>query len=358
MPTRLLMLLLIAGLTLPPGPAPAASSAALGRPAPAFTLADDRGVRHSLAQFCGRPVALLFFCGCPDCTRTAALWAQLQRGSTLPGRAATLVVFSGDNRAARAFADQTNLDLTHTVLLPDPTQRVSQGTYAAEPCPRVFIIDAAGRVRYTNRHTGTSPDALSVVSYALSTLRACTVSPKLSGAAVPLRNNPPIAALPAMTLGGAPFDLTARHGWKVVYFWSAECPCVRACERYSFLPLAQKYRGRVAFYAVAASRFDLDQPPAKFAQSVQAHSLPFPVLRDPSHRIASALGARVTPQTFLLDPQNRVVFSGMPDDSRRYLGNPKRGVAQTYLARALAEALAGQPITQPKTENQGCIIAW
>jgi hypothetical protein len=60
-----------------------------------------------------------------------------------------------------------------------------------------------------------------------------------------------------------------------------------------------------------------------------------------------------------------VVFDGMPDDSRRYLfqdASLVKGrahpVPQTYLSKALAEALAGQTITPSPIKHDGCIIAW
>ena len=174
---------------------------------------------------------------------------------------------------------------------------------------------------------------------------------------VPAR--PPVTDRLAVTLGGAPVDLFSCPGWRVVYFWSAACPCVSACERYSFVPLAKKYKGKVSFFAVASGGYDLGLPRPQLSQTIAARRLPFRVLLDPQHGVAKALGARVTPQAFLLDPQGRVVFSGMPDDSRRYLdATGKAGISRGYLARALTQALAGRPVTQPEVRDQGCIITW
>lgn len=165
-------------------------------------------------------------------------------------------------------------------------------------------------------------------------------------------------ALPAKTLGGAAVDIAARPGWRVIYFWSGACPCVTSCERYSFVPLAKKYKGKVSFFAVASCGYDLKQPRARLKGTIASHRLPFSVLLDPSHKVVQALGAKVTPQAFLLDPAGRVVFSGMPDDSRRYLDETgKAGVTRGYLARALSQVLAGKPVTQPQVKDEGCIIA-
>ena len=168
-----------------------------------------------------------------------------------------------------------------------------------------------------------------------------------------------IGSLPVTTLDARPVDMGGMPGWKVIYFWSAECPCVKACEHYSLVPLAEKYAGKVSFYAVDADGFDLSKPAAELSKEAEAHKLPYEVVLDRTHATTKALGAEVTPECFLLDPENRIVYSGMPDDSKRYLlSTGKRGVTDSYLAKAIAQALAGKPISTPHTELQGCIIAW
>lgn len=165
--------------------------------------------------------------------------------------------------------------------------------------------------------------------------------------------------LPVTTLDGKTVDLAAKPGWKVLYFWSATCPCVRACESFTFVPLSRQYQGKVSFYAIASNGYDLKLPSDQLARQIRQHGLPFPVLLDTKHQVAQALDAKVTPQAFLLDPQNRIVFAGIPDDSRRYkANNGSWGVSKTYLAQAIAQALAGQPVSVPRVKDEGCIIAW
>ena len=161
------------------------------------------------------------------------------------------------------------------------------------------------------------------------------------------------------TLDGKPLDLATQSGWRVIYFWSVTCPCVRACESFTFVPLARQYTGKVSFYAVASNGYDLDLPHDQLAHQIQTHKLPFPVLLDSKHLIAQSLNAKVTPQAFLLDPQGHVVFAGIPDDSRRYHADKGTwGVTKTYLSQAIEEALAGKPVTVPRVKDEGCIIVW
>jgi len=160
-------------------------------------------------------------------------------------------------------------------------------------------------------------------------------------------------------------SLLHRPGFHVIYFWSSVCPCVRACERYSLIPLAQKYRGKVTFDAVASNEYDLTMPRSQLNLLIAEHHLPFPVIFDPDHAIAKYFNARVTPQTFVIDPAGNIVFDGMADDSRRFLFDPPaqiKGkppvVPSSYLATALAEALSGKPVNETPLKEAGCSIDW
>jgi len=153
-----------------------------------FMLTDADGNKCSLADYRGTPVALFFFCGCAWCTRCARDWGQFQRGGVLTNntslhsgsgprsaRPVTLVVFSGDAAAARDFALSSGLDSGQTVLLPDTAMHVTLDLYHAEPCPRVFVLDPKGRVRYTNDHKDDAARKASemvIASRALDALRA------------------------------------------------------------------------------------------------------------------------------------------------------------------------------------------
>ena len=174
--------------------------------------------------------------------------------------------------------------------------------------------------------------------------------------------SPAAASMPSML---SEVSVPHKHAWRVIYFWSATCPCVRACERYSFISLAQKYKGKVSFYAIATNGYDLQLPRKQLDYDIVQHHLPYPVLLDVNHTFAKYFDAKITPQTFVLDPAGHVVFDGMPDDSRRFLyptDVPKRGkkgqVPESYLAKALAEGLAGKAVTETPLKEAGCSIAW
>jgi AhpC/TSA family len=153
---------------------------AVGRAALPFTLTDTEGKKRSLAEFHGRRVALFFFCGCSWCTEVARGWGPLQRGGALGEKGVkppiTVIVYEGDAEAVRALAASAGLDPAQTILLPDPERTVAR-TYQAEPCPRVFVLDGKGVLRYTNNGTDDAPrkvPAIVIVSKTVDALRAAT----------------------------------------------------------------------------------------------------------------------------------------------------------------------------------------
>ena len=157
----------------------------IGHVMPSFTLKDGSGKQQTLSQYQGRKIALFFFCGCPWCMKCAQQWGQFQRGGALAAPATasplTIIIFTGDADAAHSFALQAGLDLKQTVVLPDLTMRVTTDLYHADPCPRVFVADAQGRLQYTKDHKYDAPRqalALAIASRALQALRAAVIPVK------------------------------------------------------------------------------------------------------------------------------------------------------------------------------------
>jgi len=198
-----------AGAHTPAAPAPkapATKSPATKTPAakptpkaaPGFTLPGSDGKTHSLTEYRGRSTAIFFYCGCRWCHRHAASWSTVQRSGTLAqissnqprnsngstqskGNSApmTLVVFLGDKQEVLDFAKETHLDLKQTVFLSDPDEKVSS-LYKAAPCPRVFVVDALGNIRYTNNEMGAESykiPAPLITARTLDALRAVAAKP-------------------------------------------------------------------------------------------------------------------------------------------------------------------------------------
>jgi peroxiredoxin len=165
----------------------AASMAAFAAPGPRvgdrvieFKGSDVDGRPWQPSSAAGRPIAMFFFCGCDACHRLARDWAGFQRSGVV-ARAAkagakpplTVAVFSGDSQAAKLFASQTRL-AKDVLLIVDPDMKTTN-LYQAEPCPRVFVIDRSGVIRYTNNSADDAPqghDEQVIAFKALKALRA------------------------------------------------------------------------------------------------------------------------------------------------------------------------------------------
>lgn len=161
--------------------------------APAFTLKDVEGTSHTLTEYRGCSLVVLFACGCQWCHAFGTEWAQMQRSGVLldavgpnePGAPApsksplTLVVYMGEAAAARAFAASAGLDLKQTVLLPDADYKVTR-QYHALPCPRLYVLDHNGLLRYVNHHADDAPQqaaASLLVAKTIDGLRRTTLPP-------------------------------------------------------------------------------------------------------------------------------------------------------------------------------------
>ena len=155
----------------PPAP-PAAAAPRAGQPAPAFTLNDAQGRPFSLAAARGHATALFFFCGCPWCADVAHAWGLTQRGARRPESTRTVIVFAGTGADAKAFAARNGLDLKQTTLLPDPDSHLTEGVYKLNSCPRAFVLDAAGLIRYTNDHADDQPRQAPAKTIVLRTFQA------------------------------------------------------------------------------------------------------------------------------------------------------------------------------------------
>jgi peroxiredoxin len=138
----------------------------------------------------------------------------------------------------------------------------------------------------------------------------------------------------------------------VLVFLGTQCPINN-----QFLPtlaaLHKEYAPRgVQFLAVNANRQDT---PERIAEHARKYQIPFPVLRDENNVIADRLGARRTPEAFVLDAQRKVRYQGRIDD--QFGINIQRAApTRRDLAIALDEILAGKPVSVASTPVAGCLI--
>lgn len=173
-------------------------------------------------------------------------------------------------------------------------------------------------------------------------------------------------AAPAFTLtdtAGRSVSLADFKGRHVVLEWvNPGCPFVQKHYDAGNMQATQKGaldRGVVwlAINSTATSARDY-LAPAALAAWMNKHRAPVTAtLMDAEGKAGRAYGARTTPQMFVIDPQGRVIYAGAIDS--RPTANPAdiRG-ATNYVNVALADALAGRPVSTPVTQPYGCTVKY
>jgi hypothetical protein len=80
---------------------------------------------------------------------------------------------------------------------------------------------------------------------------------------------------------------------------------------------------------------------------------PLPYLHDSSQEVASAYGAKTTPDIFVLDGERRLRYRGAPDSD---YDDPSQNAA--WLRGALDAVLEGRAPEPAETRPIGCSIKW
>jgi hypothetical protein len=163
-----------------------------------------------------------------------------------------------------------------------------------------------------------------------------------------------------------PVQLAKARGAKgvVFLFVAVDCPISngyapeinRICQAYGKADNKNsdgKQPGAFDFYFVHA---DPDLAPADAKKHAADYGYGCPVLMDPKKELAGLLGAKVTPEAFVVSPEGSVLYRGRIDD--RYVAYGKSRVEPTVRdLRAALDALgAGKPVATPETKAIGCPI--
>lgn len=121
--------------------------------------------------------------------------------------------------------------------------------------------------------------------------------------------------------------------------------------------LAHDFEKSIDMVAISAN--DVDHYPQDGPEPMKALfnnlGLGFPYLYDHTQAIAKALKAECTPEFYLYDTNNVLVYRGRLDDASP--GNPIKPTGND-LRGALNSLLSGQSITKYQQPSMGCSIKW
>jgi peroxiredoxin len=128
-----------------------ATAAAIGEPAPVFTLADSTGRSHSLADYSGKIVVLQWINpDCPVCRRvssTGLVTAMRKRLEAITPGVVYLAINSTHYMEPSVGAAYLKTNKIDAPVLIDRDGKVGH-LYGAKRTPHMFVIDAKGVLRY------------------------------------------------------------------------------------------------------------------------------------------------------------------------------------------------------------------
>lgn len=187
-------------------------------------------------------------------------------------------------------------------------------------------------------------------------LTALSVSLLILGLALPVSAGPAIgAAAPDFTLtaiDGSTFklaDALKTNKAVVLAFIATKCPYDAGYnQRKQEIAKAYSSKG-ILFVGINSNKAELVDE-MKAHASKYGHT--FPILKDPSNKVADLYGAQRTPEVFVIDSKGMLRYHGRIDEN--YEDASK--VQSPDLRNALDQLLAGQPVTNAETKAFGCTI--
>ena len=133
---------------------------------------------------------------------------------------------------------------------------------------------------------------------------------------------------------------------KVLIFLNRTCPCTQQNIPY-LNKLVKEFPG-IEFIGVHSKK---GGTLLEIKEVVENYQPDFPVIDDNNLLIANILKANRTPQAFILNAENDIIYRGGVTDRT----NPNNA-KNTYLKNALAELMANKEITEKETRSLGCVI--
>src|SRR6185295_11881972 len=174
------------------------------------------------------------------------------------------------------------------------------------------------------------------------------------------------AAAPGFTItdtAGKAVQLADYKGKYVVLEWTnPECPFVR--KHYSsgnMQGLQKEWGGRnvvwLTINSTNATHSEFKTPREMSAWMEAQGAAPTATLLDSTSGTGRAYSAKTTPHMFVVDPGGTIIYAGAVDDKRS--ANPADAkTANNYVRAALAEAMAGKPVTVASTTPYGCSVKY
>lgn len=142
----------------------------------------------------------------------------------------------------------------------------------------------------------------------------------------------------------------------LVVFTCNHCPYVKGSEE-MLIATANKFSGAGLKVVSISSNDALAYPedaPDKMREKSVAMNLPYPYLYDKTQQVARSFDAACTPECYLFNNKQELIYHGAINDNPKDPSNAKTN----YLANAISQSLEGK-VPEPAFVNPlGCSIKW
>ena len=175
---------------------------------------------------------------------------------------------------------------------------------------------------------------------------------------LPLGTRTPAFALPDAVSGKTiRLDDVKGASATVVMFICNHCPYVKHVNP-ELVRLARDYGKRgVGFVAISSNdvKSHPQDAPEKMKQVAREQGYPFPYLYDETQAVAKSYQAECTPDFFVVDRNQHLIYRGRLDESSPGNGKPLTGAD---LREALEAVLNDKPVNRDQQPSMGCNIKW
>lgn len=160
-----------------------------------------------------------------------------------------------------------------------------------------------------------------------------------------------IADIKLKSVSGKGMSISASDKNTVILFLGTDCPIT---QKYiaRIKEIVDQFESTTDFYGVFPEQFSMREI-RKFKKEYKISIL---FLRDDKMEMAHFLGAKVTPEVFLLDDQLALQYQGAIDNWFYELGKNRRNTTEQYLIDALTALNQNQAPALKQTEAIGCFI--
>jgi len=144
----------------------------------------------------------------------------------------------------------------------------------------------------------------------------------------------------------------AQQAYKVYVFFSETCPICQYQVKELKRNVAE-YSEFADFALVFPSKLSSDKKVEEFQRK---YGLKLPFKLDSDLKITRKLGATITPEVFIVNDKQEIIYQGLMDNSYAKIGKRRTVVTQFQLYDNLNALKNNQPLAYKSTNAVGCII--